>query len=301
MTGDFIYLSFFSLLIGISFALLLSLMFKKFHEFSEKPKLETSLILLISYSSYLVAENLHFSGIIALFSCGLVMSHYTVQNISEESQKGTTLVFDAFGYLAETFVFIYLGIIIVNFDYGNVRILYTALLIASVFIARFLAIFLLPAVLYLFGVEMNISLKELKIIWYSGLVRGAISFGLGWLVESPSKGLIRSVTLGAVIFTIFVLTNLLEVFARKIGLDKNIYTEIAEIRNMLMPNTLGEEVKIEHEARIKTNIQLRSMMDNSNSEGLNTIQKTFINFESKYVQPIFGSNSKRNTYKHDDL
>jgi len=70
---------------------------------------------------------------------------------------------------------------------------------------------------------------------------------------------------------------------------------------MLMPNTLGEEVKIEHEARIKTNIQLRSMMDNSNSEGLNTIQKTFINFESKYVQPIFGSNSKRNTYKHDDL
>jgi len=60
----------------------------------------------------------------------------------------------------------------VNFDYGNVRILYTALLIASVFIARFLAIFLLPAVLYLFGVEMNISLKELKIIWYSGLVRG---------------------------------------------------------------------------------------------------------------------------------
>lgn len=50
-----------------------------------------------------------YKGIIALFSCGLVMSHYTYQNLSEESQKGTTLVFDSFGYLAETFVFIYLG------------------------------------------------------------------------------------------------------------------------------------------------------------------------------------------------
>jgi len=70
---------------------------------------------------------------------------------------------------------------------------------------------------------------------------------------------------------------------------------------MLMPNTLGEEVKIEHEARIKTNIQLRSMMDNSNNGGLNTIQKTFLNFESKYVQPIFGSGSKRNSLQDDDL
>lgn len=62
IAGDFIYLSFFSLLIGISFALLLSIVFKKFHDFAEKPKLETSLVLLISYASYLVAESLHFSG-----------------------------------------------------------------------------------------------------------------------------------------------------------------------------------------------------------------------------------------------
>lgn len=119
------------------------------------------------------------------------------------------------------------------------RILYTVLLIVSVFIARFFAIFLLPAVLYLFKVELDLSLKEMKVIWYSGLVRGlfttilreftyigAISFGLGWLVTSPREGLIRSATLGVVIFTIFVLTNLLEVFARKIGLDQTIYNEM---------------------------------------------------------------------------
>ena len=61
--GEFVYLSFFSLLIGISLALVLSLTFKNIKEFSEKPKLETCLILLFSYASYLVAESLHLSGI----------------------------------------------------------------------------------------------------------------------------------------------------------------------------------------------------------------------------------------------
>jgi NhaP-type Na+/H+ and K+/H+ antiporters len=111
MSWDFIVLSFFSLLIGISLGLLLSLVFKNIQAFSEKPKLETCMVLLTGYMSYLIAEYFHFSGIISMFSCGLVMSHYTMQNLSEESQKGTVLIFDAFGYLAETFVFIYLGTI----------------------------------------------------------------------------------------------------------------------------------------------------------------------------------------------
>lgn len=62
MTLQFFYLSFFSLLIGIGAGLLVALMFKYFPAFSEKPKLESSLILLIGYSSYLLAESNHFSG-----------------------------------------------------------------------------------------------------------------------------------------------------------------------------------------------------------------------------------------------
>jgi len=292
--GEFVYLSFFSLLIGISLALVLSLIFKNVKDFAEKPKLETCLILLFSYASYLVAESLHLSGIISLFSCGLVMSHYTIQNISEDSQKGTTLVFDAFGYLAENFVFIYLGITLVNFDYSEFKIGFTLLMILSVFIARFLAIFLPPALFYIVRIEMDLTLKEMKIIWYSGLVRGAISFGLGWLVVSPNVLMLQSTTLGVVIFTIFVLTNLLEAFAKKIGLDQNIYTEITDIRNLLMPGTLGDDVSREHEARIKQSIQMKAITDLSPPKDSkpSMIQKAFNSFESKYVQPIFGNNKR---------
>lgn len=62
MTLEFITLSFFSLVIGIGAGLLLAKMFKHFPAFSEKPKLESSLILLVGYSSYLFAESYHFSG-----------------------------------------------------------------------------------------------------------------------------------------------------------------------------------------------------------------------------------------------
>jgi NhaP-type Na+/H+ or K+/H+ antiporter len=109
MIIDFLYLSFFSLLIGIGIGLILSLVFKKSDAFYEKPKLETCMVILTGYMSYLMAEHFALSGIISMFSCGLVMSQYTMQNLSEESQKGTVLIFDSFGYLAETFVFIYLG------------------------------------------------------------------------------------------------------------------------------------------------------------------------------------------------
>ena len=60
---------------------------------------------------------------------------------------------------------------------------------------------------------------------------------------------------------------------------------------MLMPNTLGEEVNKEHMERLKADIQMKSMFDKEANDSAkpSKIQQTFLKFESKYVQPIFGS------------
>jgi NhaP-type Na+/H+ or K+/H+ antiporter len=63
ISWDFIALSFFSLLIGICIALILSFVFKKVPAFSEKPKLETCMVILTGYLSFLIAEHFHLSGI----------------------------------------------------------------------------------------------------------------------------------------------------------------------------------------------------------------------------------------------
>lgn len=64
IAGNFIYLSFVSIFLGVSFALVLAFSFKKFHTFSEAPMIETCLVILVGYSSYLLPEILHLSGYI---------------------------------------------------------------------------------------------------------------------------------------------------------------------------------------------------------------------------------------------
>jgi NhaP-type Na+/H+ or K+/H+ antiporter len=95
-----------------------------------------------------------------------------MQNLSEESKRGTVLIFDSLGYLAETFVFIYLGMTIVDFDYGAIRIIFSLGMFIAVALARFFAVFLPLALYSFFSSRMKLTLKEMKIIWYSGLVRG---------------------------------------------------------------------------------------------------------------------------------
>ena len=57
------------------------------------------------------------------------MGHYTLANISEESQKGTHLAFETVGYLAEAFVFVYLGISVMGMDLKDVPYLFSILMV----------------------------------------------------------------------------------------------------------------------------------------------------------------------------
>ena len=49
------------------------------------PVLEPIIMVIVGYTSYLIAELFHFSGIIAIMACGMVMKHYCSHNISKSS------------------------------------------------------------------------------------------------------------------------------------------------------------------------------------------------------------------------
>ena len=68
-----------------------------------------SLIFLFGFASYLVAEILSFSGIISMFACGIIFNYYLYKNLSDVSKKTSTVAFNSIGYLAEAFVWSYLG------------------------------------------------------------------------------------------------------------------------------------------------------------------------------------------------
>jgi sodium/hydrogen exchanger 8 len=84
------------------------------------------MIILFAQSSYLFAEILNLSGVMSLFMTGIVMHHYSkppntspkffsqfflaFYSTSKETRTSTSELFKTWAFLAETFLFVYLGI-----------------------------------------------------------------------------------------------------------------------------------------------------------------------------------------------
>ncbi|EGR33957.1 Na+ H+ antiporter, putative [Ichthyophthirius multifiliis] len=262
---DFLKLLFGSIFLGISIGLLISLFFKKFTSFSLFPLKEMSIIFICGYFSYLIAEVLHFSGIISLFCCGLIMGHYTYLNISKESQKGTHLSIETIGYLAEAFVFVYLGVSLLNVNYSQLQFMFAIYCILSMFIARFTAIFSLNFINYIFKREQKLNKQQLLMVWYSGNIRGAVSFGLILMFQSENIETLVTVVLLIIIFTTFILGSLMQIYGKKIGLKNE-------------------------ECELKINNSNNSIDSVDNKLQMSKFNQKLANFEEQYMKPIFTNN-----------
>ena len=78
--------------------------------------------------------------------------------------------------------------------------------IAIIVVGRGLGTVGLVALLRLCGQETNTTWKELLFIWYAGMIRGAIAFGLVLRIDnkSPNRSVIVTTSLALVIFTTVV-------------------------------------------------------------------------------------------------
>lgn len=117
------------------------------------------------------------------------------------------MIFKFCGFLAECFVFSYLGLTFFSyksFDWSQELILVEMVVIL---IGRGLGTFGLIALLKCCGYEKHnpkrITWKELTFIWYAGLIRGAIAFGLVLRIEDtlPNRSVIITTCLTLVVFT----------------------------------------------------------------------------------------------------
>uniref|UniRef100_A0A453AS02 Cation/H+ exchanger transmembrane domain-containing protein n=1 Tax=Aegilops tauschii subsp. strangulata TaxID=200361 RepID=A0A453AS02_AEGTS len=81
--GNFCYLFVSSTFLGVFTGLLSAYVIKKLYIGRHSTDREVALVMLMAYLSYMLAELLDLSGILTVFFCGIVMSHYTWHNVTE--------------------------------------------------------------------------------------------------------------------------------------------------------------------------------------------------------------------------
>jgi NhaP-type Na+/H+ or K+/H+ antiporter len=164
--------------------LLLSFVFKQIGSFAKEPIKESALILLNGYAVYLLGDFLGLSGIIALFTCAVIFSMYGFQNLSTEAKHGTILAFDTVRYIAQAFIFAYLGASLLTIQTQLLAFALALLLILLVPLIRLLTVLLLPLLYRIAKRQFPLGSGERKMLWYCGLMRGVIAFALSLQIQS---------------------------------------------------------------------------------------------------------------------
>lgn len=170
------------------------------------PSLEMSFYLIMAYFPYFLCDGLHMSGIMSILANGVGLAHYAHPNLSKITQISSQQSFKTLAFLAETFVFVFLGSALTTFDHSwhGLTIMWGIILCL---VSRFANIYPLSWLVNHWR-EHKIGRKNQLIMWFSGL-RGAIAFALSLNFPSSNgsddtRRAVISTTLAIVLFTVIV-------------------------------------------------------------------------------------------------
>lgn len=96
-------------MLGFGFSMGAALLFKHV-DFREHPMIELPLLLLLMYVPFVLAECVEWSGIVAIFFCGISARRYVEPNVSSETKRNAEVIFHLTAFIAETCIFIELGL-----------------------------------------------------------------------------------------------------------------------------------------------------------------------------------------------
>ncbi|XP_030288581.1 sodium/hydrogen exchanger 7 isoform X1 [Sparus aurata] len=193
--------------------------FTKLHCF---PLLETALFFLMSWSTFLLAEACGFTGVVAVLFCGITQAHYTYNNLSEESTKRTKQLFEVLHFLAENFIFSYMGLALFTFQNHIFSPIFIIGAFISIFIGRAFNIYPLSFLLNL-GRRHKIKGNFQHMMMFAGL-RGAMAFALAIRdTATYARQMMFTTTLLIVFFTVWVFgggtTPMLSWLHIRVGVD----------------------------------------------------------------------------------
>ncbi|XP_075112921.1 sodium/hydrogen exchanger 4-like isoform X2 [Nicotiana tabacum] len=270
---------------------------------------EIALMLLMAYLSYMLAELCSLSGILTVFFSGILMSHYAWHNVTDSSRITTRHAFEAMSFIAETFIFLYVGMDALDIEkwkmskqsvWTSMGIYGTVLMLIAVGRAAF--VFPLSALSNFMNRNAtrapSITFKHQIVIWWAGLMRGAVSIALAFkqftysgVTVDPVHAVMVTTTVIVVLFSTLVFGFLTK-----------------PLINYLLPHHDHTRSSIDREPTIsKDRLPLLSFEESASTNLLRakdslsmlferpvyTIHSYWRRFDDTYMRPIFGG-ARRN-------
>ena len=184
--------------------------------------IELTLSLAAAYGTYLIADQLHQSGIIATVVAGVVIGNHGRRiGMSARTQEALDIVWEFFAFLLTALVFLLVGLAI-----NLARLIETLPSIAwgvvAILVGRALVIYLVFGPASRLAVRLRggqrMPLGWLHVMFWAGL-RGAVAvaMALSLPVDFPERALLQEITFGIVLFTLLVQGSTAERVIERVG------------------------------------------------------------------------------------
>jgi CPA1 family monovalent cation:H+ antiporter len=180
--------------------------------------IELTLSLAAAYGTYLAADRIHQSGIIATVVAGLVIGdHVRRVGMSERSLEALDTVWEFFAFLVTAVVFLLIGLAI---SFGDVLSSLPSIAwgVLAILVGRAIVVYALlgPTSRLLLGRRLPVA--WLHVLFWAGL-RGAvaIAMALSLPLDFPQRQLLQEITFGIVLFTLLVQGTTVEWLIERVG------------------------------------------------------------------------------------
>jgi CPA1 family monovalent cation:H+ antiporter len=182
----------------------------------DDPLIETTLTTVLAFGTYLIAEHLEVSGILAVVSAGLVCGNVGPRGMSPTTRILVTNFWEYMAFISNSILFLLIGLVI---DITELALKGQSILLAilAVLLARAIIVYGLS------WLGRDIPLKWRHVLFWGGL-RGAISLALALSLPlalgSQVRSTLQNLAFGVVLFSILVQGLTMEPLVRKLGLTK---------------------------------------------------------------------------------
>ena len=185
--------------------------------------LQITVSLIMAYISFITADLLDVSGVMSTLAAGIVVSLMSSDVLKHENHYFMENFWNYFSFVANSFVFLLLGLTEANSYDSLGAVAHTLrlmlLVIPAVTIARALIIYLLIPLYNLFAKNNRISLAYQTILFWGGL-RGAVPVALVLAIPTyfPWRDTTVHITLWYILFTLLVQGTTVKGLMRKLNI-----------------------------------------------------------------------------------